>query len=93
MRKNIYLYGFAGPKDNFRVVKYWRIDADDLSILELRYVFNKMFAEWPNIQVVYALDSRYGLRREYQDAIRSNNMEGWVLFKDTCEREGIEVQR
>lgn len=91
MNRKIVLYGFGGPEDNYRVVRYSVLYHEEVSIRELTYQAKKMSVTYRNIRSVYAVDNRYGLYRDYKDAVKSNSMEGWVLFKDICEREGLEV--
>lgn len=91
MCRQVVLYGFGGPEDIFRVVRWHVLDLDEACVTEILYQARRMIVNYPNIQKVYALDNRYGLRRDYKDAVRSSSMEGWVLFKDICEREGLEV--
>lgn len=91
MYKQVVLYGFGGPEDMFRVVRYRVLYPEEACVSEIIYQARRMIASYPNIQKVYAIDNRYGLNRDYRDAMRSNNMEGWVLFKDICEREGWEL--
>lgn len=94
MNKQIVLYGFGGPSDNYRVVRNYVLRPEESIrgiVSEEKYQARRMRAACPNIKIVYAIDNRYGLRKDYLDAVKLNSMEGWVLFKDICEREGMIV--
>lgn len=34
---------------------------------------------------------QYGLKREFQESIKRNSIESCAIFKDTLEREGIQI--
>lgn len=89
MNNSVILYGIGGPQDNYKVVKYRHLIPEEACVREIRYIARKMKVDYPNITRVFVMDNRHGLRRDYMDAVRSNCMEGWVLFQDICEREGL----
>ena len=45
----------------------------------------------PSIEHVYAIDNRYGLRRDYKESMKQNSIESHYIFKDILEREGMRV--
>jgi hypothetical protein len=53
-----------------------------------------MRIENPSIKRVFAVSSRYGLRRDYIESIRDkhNSMESRLAFLDMIEKEGIEIK-
>lgn len=89
--KQIILYGISGARNQYKVVRYHRIDEDDISIWSLRHWANMMRMENPSIEHVYAVDNRYGLRREYTESFKRNTIESCAIFKDTLEREGLKI--
>ena len=89
--KQIILYGVAGPSESFRVVRYRTIYSEEISIREINYQTKRLRESCPNIRIVYAIDNRHGLRRDYMDAVHSNSIEGWAIFKDILEREGMNI--
>lgn len=89
--KQIILYGIAGASKQYKVVRYHRIDEDDVSIWSIRYWANILRMENPSIEHVYAVDNRFGLRREYSESYRRNTIESCAIFKDTLEREGLKI--
>lgn len=45
----------------------------------------------PDVEHVYAIDNRYGLRRDYKESMKENSIESHYIFKDILEREGMKV--
>lgn len=87
----VYLYGLAGARDKYRVVRYSFIDGCSLSIASLM-----RYADWlkyynPEIEHVYAIDNRTGLAEECKDAMRAKSIEDCVCFKYTLEHEGLMI--
>lgn len=55
------------------------------------YTASMMKIRYPNIERVYAMDNRHGLRRDYTVASKKNSIESWAIFKDILEREGLKM--
>ena len=89
--KTIFLYGIAGADNKYRVLRYACIDEANFSINNIRYAAQLMRIHNPSIQHVYALDNRYGLRRDYMESIKKNTIESCAIFKDILERDGWKV--
>ena len=89
--KRIILYGISNAHNQYKVVRYHRIEEADISIWSIRYWANMLRLENPSIEHVYAVDNRFGLRREYSESIKRNSIESCAIFKDTLEREGLKV--
>lgn len=89
--KQIYLYGIAGVEKQYAVIRYTRIEEDSISIQNIVYCSTMLKIKNPDIEHVYAVDDRRGLAWDYRDAIKSNSLEGFAIFKDILEREGILV--
>lgn len=87
----IILYGMSYANNQYKVVKYHRIEEENVSIWYMRHCANVMRMENPSIQHVYAVDNRHGLRREYMESIKRNTIESCAIFKDTLEREGLKI--
>lgn len=68
--KSIFLYGIGGARDQYRVIRYTRIDEPDFSINTLMYEASIMRINYPSIEHVYAVDNRYGLGRTYQESVK-----------------------
>ena len=85
----VYLYGIGSAADQYRIVRYEYITAENVSIKNI-----KMGASWiklnnGSVEHVYAIDNRPGLGRLVANTIKRNSIEGNVIFKDLLEREGM----
>lgn len=87
----IILYGLSGAETQYRVLKYWCLYEETLSIENIKRRAGFMVLQNPGIEHVYAVDNRYGLKREYIESYKKNTIESCAIFKDTLEREGILV--
>lgn len=90
--KSIFLYGIGGARDQYRVIRYTRIDEPDFSINTLMYEASIMRINYPSIEHVYAVDNRYGLGRTYLESVKKNSIESCAVFKDLIQRTGIEIK-
>ena len=91
--KQIILYGIGGPEVQYCAIRYWVIGSQDLSVMKLKGCAMRMRIEYPSVKRVFAVDNRYGLRKDYIESIkdRYNSMESRLAFLDMIEREGIEI--
>lgn len=87
----VILYGIAGADNQYRVVRYFIIDAELVSISYIVYQANMLRIKNPTIEHVYAVDNRRGLRRDYVESYKKNTIESCAIFKDIIEREGIKI--
>ena len=87
----IILYGLSGADTQYRVVKYYCMYEESLSIGNLKRRAALMVMQNPGIEHVYAVDNRYGLKAEYIQSYKINSIESCAIFKDTLEREGLLV--
>lgn len=90
--KSIFLYGIGGARDQYRVIRYTRIDEQDFSINTLMYEASIMRINYPSIEHVYAVDNRYGLGRTYLESVKKNSIGSCAVFKDLIQRTGIEIK-
>lgn len=90
--KSIFLYGIGGARDQYRVIRYTRIDEQDFSINTLMYEASIMRINYPSVEHVYAVDNRYGLGRTYLESVKKNSIESCAVFKDLIQRTGIEIK-
>lgn len=90
--KSIFLYGIGGARDQYRVIRYTRIDEQDFSINTLMYEASIMRINYPSIEHVYAVDNRYGLGRTYLESVKKNSIESCAVFKDLIQRQGLEIK-
>lgn len=87
----IILYGLSGADTQYRVLKYYCMYDENISINNLKRRAALMVMQNPGIKHVYAVDNRYGLKHEYIQSYKINSIESCAIFKDTLEREGVLV--
>lgn len=87
----VILYGIAGAENQYRVIRYFIIDAELVSISNIVYQANMLRIKNPTVEHVYAVDNRRGLRRDYVESYKKNTIESCAIFKDILEREGIMI--
>lgn len=90
--RSIFLYGIGGARDQYRVIRYTRIDEQDFSINTLMYEASIMRINYPSIEHVYAVDNRYGLGRTYLESVKKNSIESCAVFKNLIQRQGLEIK-
>ena len=89
--KTVFLYGIGGAKDQFRVIRWTRVDEPDISITTFKNEAWAMRIRYPNVQRVFAIDDRGGLYQEYRTSIKKNSIESCMIFRDILERQGVEI--
>lgn len=88
---NLILYGIGDTKYQYRVLKYFCIYDERIDIAEIKRIARTMQVINPSIEHVYLISNRHGLKREFQESIKRNSIESCAIFKDTLEREGIQI--
>jgi hypothetical protein len=89
--KKVILYGIGNANEMYRVHRYEIFDEGIGSISEMIHTAFMMQARNPSIIHVYAIDDYYGLYRDYREAVKMNNVVGWIGFKDMLERQGLMI--
>lgn len=89
--KQVILYGIAGADKHYKVLRYFVIEEEFISICNIKHCAFTMQDKYPEVKQVFAIDNRYGLRRDYIEAIKKDSLESCVEFKDILEREGLKV--
>lgn len=87
----IILYGIAGASKAYTVLNYFCIYEEFISINAILRQAQGLQMRNPDVEHVYAIDNRYGLRRDYKESIKENSIESHYIFKDILEREGLLV--
>lgn len=83
------IYGLGCAQENYRVIRYQTVFTGQKDLIrEVNYETRRMYTMY-GATMVYVIDNRRGLCREYRDACKINSMEGWAMFKDILEREGV----
>ena len=88
---NLILYGIGDARYQYRVLKYFCIYDEHIDIAEIKRIACVMRVINPSIEHVYLISNRHGLKREFQESIKRNSIESCAIFKDTLEREGIQI--
>ena len=87
----IVLYGISGASMAYTVLNYFCIYEEFISVHSMREEARRLRLKNPSVEHVYAIDNRYGLRRDYRDSMKQNSIESHYIFKDILEREGIQI--
>ena len=87
----IILYGLSGPSKAYAVLNYFCIYEEYVSIRSIQQEALLLRMKNPSVEHVYAIDNRYGLRRDYRESMKQNSIESHYIFKDILEREGIQI--
>ena len=87
----IILYGIAGASKAYTVLNYFCIYEEFISISAILRQAQGLRMRNPDVEHVYAIDNRSGLRRDYKESIKENSIESHYIFKDILEREGMLV--
>lgn len=89
--KQVILYGISGPTQAYTVLNYYCIYEEFVSIRSIMDEALRLRMKNPSVEHVYAVDNRYGLRRDYKESMKQNSIESHYIFKDILEREGMQV--
>ena len=91
MEHQIVLYGLAGADKQYIAVRYKVLSGDEITISNIKHAAAIMQIEYPTIESVYAVDNRYGLRKDYMESILKHSIESCAVFKGILEYEGWKV--
>lgn len=87
----IILYGVSGASKAYTVLNYFCIYEEYISINAILRQAQGLRMKNPDVEHVYAIDNRYGLRRDYKESMKENSIESHYIFKDILEKEGMKV--
>lgn len=86
----VYLYGFGGASDSYRLLRY-RYITDGITIGAIRDEASRMRLEYPSIKRIFVVDNSWVIRSAYNEAKRRPQVENNVAFIDLLERMGLEI--
>lgn len=86
----VYLYGFGGASDSYRLLRY-RYITDGITIGAIRDEASRMRLEYPSIKRIFAVDNSWVIRSAYNEAKHRPQVENNVVFIDLLERMGLEI--
>ena len=87
----IILYGISGADEAYKVLNYFCIYEEYVSIRAIQDNASLLRLKNPSVKHVYAIDNRYGLRRDFRESMKKNSIESHIILKDILEREGMLV--
>ena len=89
MAKKVYLYAF---NNLLKVVDYMFLEGDAISVRDMLRLARWMTNTNPESVVVYAVDDRPGLYKDYKEAVKTPDFTKHVEFADLISREGILIR-
>lgn len=89
MAKRVYLYAFNNV---FKIVDVKFLEDDAISIRDIRRMAKWTTDHYPDPVVIYAIDNRPGLHKEFMEATKTKDFTKHVEFADTVSREGILIK-
>ena len=87
MSKRVYLYAF---NEEMRIVDVKFLEGDAVTITNMRRIAKWMKDNIPEKIVVYAVDNRPGLYKEFKETIRTKDFTKRIEFADLVSHEGKE---
>lgn len=86
MAKRVYLYGF---NHLLKIEDCKFLEGDAITVGNMLRLANWMAEVNPAMRVIYAVDNRPGLHKEYLESVKTEDFTKHVEFADTVSREGI----
>lgn len=89
MAKRVYLYAFDKV---LRVVDTKFLEGEAISVRDMLRLAKWMTETYPEPVVVYAVDNRPGLYKEFMEAVKTKDFTKHVEFEDIISREGLLIK-
>ena len=86
MENQVYLYAFNHVE---KIVDTKFLKGEAISIRNIMRLAQWMTDNSPEPIVIYAVDNRPGLHKEFLEAVKTNDFTKHVEFADTIRREGV----
>ena len=86
MARRVYLYAF---NNLLKIVDTKFLEEEAITVGNMMRLARWMTDIYPDPVVVYAVDNRPGLYKEYTEAVKTKDFTKHVEFADTVSREGI----
>lgn len=87
MRRRVYIYAF---NELHRIVDTKFLQEDAISIRNMMWIAEQMELD-PDVRAIYAIDNRWGLRRDFTESIKTIDFAKHIEFEDLVSREGIKL--
>ena len=91
--RQVFLYGLSGAYDEYRVKAHKFIKSDEFSVYTLMYYIDSILEDCPDVETIYMIDNRHGLKRAMELAVHSDKTEDRIIFKTLLENDGVVVAR
>ena len=88
---SIIIYGLAGADKKYKALAYYNIPEGDFSITNMLYQASVLKAKKPEIEYIYVIDNRKGLKRDYIESYKTNTIASCVEFKMMLEKYGHRI--
>ena len=94
MNRRIFIYGIGGAEDNYRIVAYQYIKANESSdfVHDCHAVARWLRYRNPAIKYAYAIGESADIARMYKNARKTNSVEDNVCFKLMLEETGLIIR-
>lgn len=89
MARRVYLYAFNKV---LKIVDTKFLEDEAISVRDMLRLANWMKDIYPEPVVVYAVDNRPGLHKEFMETIKTSDFTKHVEFADIIAREGILIK-
>ena len=87
MVRRVYIYGF---NELHEIVDVKFLQEDAISISNMMWITEQMIIN-TEAHKIYAIDNRWGLRRDFLDSIKSTDFVKHIEFEDLVSREGFKL--
>lgn len=87
MTRRVYIYAFD---ELHKIVDVKFLQEDGISIRNMMWIAEQMLLN-TDARKIYAIDNRWGLRRDFMDAYKSMDFARHIEFEDLVSREGIKL--
>lgn len=87
MRRQVYIYAFD---EMHKIVDVKFLEEDGISIRNMMWIGEQMLLN-TDAHKIYAIDNRWGLRRDFMDSYKSIDFAKHIEFQDLVSREGIKL--
>lgn len=87
MRRRVYIYAF---NELHRIVDTKFLQDDAISIRNMMWIAEQMELDL-DVRAIYAIDNRWGLRRDFTESIKTLDFAKHIEFEDLVSREGIKL--
>ena len=89
--KQVYLYGFADVHKNYKILCWYFLNEEDISIKNIINTAMTLKGRFPNVEHVYAVDNQKNLKRDLEYTLKHDDYTHYVDFKNYCAVSGVKI--